>query len=108
MSDEPIYEQRGGYQWGWPAWWFAIIGGGATWPFCKMKIYEEYLEIRILFFRRVYSRAIVAVRRWTLIPILIDGIALDTLSSGSKWFNTFKAAKLLEELKKAGYKEVYD
>ena len=104
MTSEPIYQQRGGYTWAWPTWWFAILSFGASWPFCNMKIYSDFIEIRVLFFPVRYSREEIAMRRWTLFPVLIDGVAIDkTGSSGFRLFSTFRAGRLMEELQKAGY-----
>ena len=105
MSQEPIYQQRGGFYFAWPVWWFAIFNAGASWPFSKMKVYSDYIEIRTLFFFvNRYEKADIFVRRWKLIPMLIDGIAIQKPgSSGSRIFTTFSAGNLLDELLLAGY-----
>lgn len=107
MSSGPLYQQRGGFQFYWPVWWFAIFGVAATWPFSNLKVFPESIEIRTLrFFTNCYKREDITVRRWTLLPVLIDGIAIDNGKSGFRLFSTFKAKKLLEELKQAGFTEL--
>lgn len=104
MIKEPIYQQRGGYVWAWPCWWFPIVSFSASWPFSNIKIYSEFIEIRTLFFNVRYRREDIFVERWTIIPILFDGISLNKTNSGVfRLFSTFRARKLLYELRKAGY-----
>ena len=107
MHDGPLYQQRGGFMYSWPLWWFAIFRAGASWPFSNIKVYSDSIEIRTLFFfTNRYKMEDITVRRWTLLPVLIDGIAIEKLgSSGSRLFTTFSAEKLLDELKKAGFTE---
>ncbi len=107
MRNKPLYQQRGGFMYSWPVWWFAIFRAGASWPFSVIKVYSDSIEIRTLFFfTNHYKREDIAVSRWTLLPVLIDGIAIDKFgSSGSRLFTTFKAKKLLDELKQAGIAE---
>ena len=70
----------------------------------QMKIYPNHIEIRILFFPVRYLRDEITVRRWTLVPVLIDGIEIDKRgSSPFRLFSTFRAEKLRQELAAAGY-----
>lgn len=104
MSSEPLYQQRGGFQYYWPVWWFAIISLSAIWPFSNIKVFPEFIEIRTLhFITNRYTREDIAVRRWTLFPVLIDGIAIDNGKSGFRLFSTFRAKRLLDELKQVGF-----
>ena len=107
MSSGPLYQQRGGFTYAWPVWWFAIFSASASWPFSNMKVYSDSIEIRtLLLFTNRYKREYITVRRWTLFPVLIDGIVINTSgSSGFRLFTTFTAQKLLDELKQAGYTE---
>ena len=107
MSNGPLYQQRGGFLYAWPVWWFAFFSAGASWPFSNMKVYPDSIEIRTLpFFTNRYKREGITVRRWTLFPVLIDGIAINKSgSSRSRLFSTFRAKKLLDELKQAGFTE---
>ena len=73
-----------------------------------MKVNSGYIEIReirsLFFFTNRYETADIFIRRWTLIPILIDGITIQKLgSSGSGIFTSFSAGKLLDQFLPAGY-----
>ncbi len=107
MRNKPLYQQRGGFMYSWPVWWFAIFRAGASWPFSVIKVYSDSIEIRTLFFfTNRYKREDITVRRWTLLPGLIEGIAIDKLgSSGSRLFTTFNANNLFDKLKQAGFAE---
>jgi len=106
-TNEPLYQQRGGFFYSWPLWWFGIFSAGASWPFSSMKVFPDSIEIRTLrFFTNRYKREEISVRRWKLIPTLIDGIAISKAgSSGFRLFATFRAEKLLAELRRAGFSE---
>ena len=91
----------------WPVWWFALFAASASWPFSNMKVYSDSIEINTLgLFTNRYTKEQIIVRRWTLFPVLIDGISINKVgASGSRLFTTFSAQKLLDELKRAGFRE---
>lgn len=81
------------------------MSASASWPFSKVEVYSDSLEIRTFaFFTNLYKREEITDRRWTLLPVLIDGIAINKSGSfGFRLFGTFRAKRLLDELEQAGF-----
>ena len=62
MSNGPLYQQRGGFTYAWPVWWFAILNASAGWPLSNITVYSDSIEIRTLhFFTNRYTKEDITV-----------------------------------------------
>ena len=105
-KDSPSYSATGGFS---ISYLITVISLSASWPFARLRIFPDYIEIRLLGFipfRRIWKENITAINRFSIVPVLFEGVLIrKSHVIPFSWiiFLCFDSRRLVSELRVAGY-----